>query len=88
MADEVMNLDIYFAKMIAEKLREFKAQEAGCPGHFKDQASWYAKLDSIIVPLEVYTGRFDYTWTQELAATEAAKQAIKDLADILPMLWI
>lgn len=88
--DDLMNLDVFFAGMLAKKLKDFKDREAGYPAGYGNLESWHVKLYSIIVPLELYSQKFDLNlgWNEEKALTEAAQQAIKDLADIFPCLWI
>lgn len=82
------NLDVSIAKFLVTVLKQFKAFEAGYPGGYGNLEYWHAKLDSIIIPLEYYSQRWEHGFEEENAIVQAGKQAMKDLADILPDLWI
>jgi hypothetical protein len=81
------NLDIYFAKEIAEKLRTFIELEAGYPAG-SSQKEWSDQIMGIVLPLERYASKFDYSFELENEITIAGQQAMRKLADIFPMLWV
>ncbi len=87
-ADDLINLDVTIAAYLVEALKAFKAQEAGYPSNYPNQDYWYAKLDSIIIPLSRYTERWDHTLAEEHAIVSAGPQAMRDFAEIFPSLWI
>lgn len=88
MAADAVNLDTHLAGYIAAKLREFKTYEDGCPSNYASLQDWHKKLDSIIVPLERYSQRFDFEFEVEHEITLAGQQAIKELSTVFPSLWL
>jgi hypothetical protein len=87
-ADDLTNLDVTIARYLVAALKAFKAQEAGYPGNYANQEQWNAKLDSITIPLEYYSQRWDYSFAEESAIVEAGQEAMMALAEIFPSLWI
>jgi len=83
----ILNLDTHLAEYVAEKLKEFSELEAGYPAGSSLQ-EWRAQLNKIIVPLQRYSNKFDYSFEEELEITNAGQQAMRELASIFPGLWI
>jgi hypothetical protein len=82
------NLDVSIAKFLVNVLKQYRDMEVGYPAEYGNLEYWNAKLDSVIIPLEYYSQRWDHSFEEEMAIVRAGKQAMKDLADILPHLWI
>jgi hypothetical protein len=78
---------MHFAEYIAGKLKEFSELEVGYPAGSSSE-EWKAQLNKIIIPLERYAHKFNYGFEQENEITYAGQQAMRELADIFPALWI
>lgn len=85
-----VNLDLTIAEFIAKNLEEFKNKDSGHPGECTKER-WDAKLNSIIVRLERYATRFDDPELgiagENFIVTEG-QEAMRELADIFPALWV
>lgn len=84
-----MNLDVELAKIIAEKLRRFHKASFGTRVFLAEESAAEAEMIiSIAERLELYARRWDHTLEDELVIESAGQSAFRDLAEILPRLWI
>jgi hypothetical protein len=85
---KLYNLDVTITAYLVDALKAFKEAEGGYPSNYPDQELWHKKLDSIIVPLSRYSERWNHNLAEECAIVDAGQQAMRDLAEIFPSLWL
>ncbi len=81
------NLDMYFADVISNNLRDYIRNSQSHPGDTTSE-EWKAKLDSIATRLEAYTHKFDApSPAAEVKLVRDAQDAMHEVAEIFPSLW-
>ncbi len=81
------NLDMYFADIISNNLRDYIRNSQSHPGD-TTLAEWKAKLDNIAARLEAYTHKFDApSHAAEAKLVKDAQDAMHEVAEIFPSLW-